>query len=197
MAEDAVNTAIDTFHLQPRGVAIRPNIGETTARDEDCLLDGSCQTHRLRLIGAHGYSKTLFVDLIKQFALEPDVAHHLAHSYGDRAWEVAALTSRVSVAGSKTPRLAQSYPYVDGEVRYAVRNEYARTVADVLARRTRLAFLDVKATLAALPAVIELMGEELQWSAETKKAEYGEAVRFLRSMGLGESPSGTLSVDYS
>jgi glycerol-3-phosphate dehydrogenase len=59
-------------------------------------------------------------------------------SYGNRAWTVAALTE---MTGERWPvrgvRLSRMYPYVEGEVRYAVRYEYGLTAIDVLARRTR------------------------------------------------------------
>ena len=45
-------------------------------------------------------------------------------------------------------------------VRYAVRHEYARTVDDVLARRSRLLFLDAAAALRCAPRVAELLQEE-------------------------------------
>ncbi|HEY6838117.1 MAG TPA: glycerol-3-phosphate dehydrogenase/oxidase [Geobacteraceae bacterium] len=55
------------------------------------------------------------------------------------------------------PRL----PYRAGEVVWAVRRELARTVEDVLARRTRALFLDARASMAAAPRVAELMAREL------------------------------------
>jgi len=48
---------------------------------------------------------------------------------------------------------------------YAVR-EYAATVVDVLARRTRLAFLNVRAAEESIPRVVELMSRELGWSKQ-------------------------------
>ncbi len=45
-------------------------------------------------------------------------------------------------------------------VRYAVRHEMARTVEDVLARRSRLLFLDAMAAAQAAPAVAALVAEE-------------------------------------
>src|SRR5947207_2717889 len=79
------------------------------------------------------------------------------------------------------------YPFIDGEVRYSVRNEYAQTAADVLARRTRLAFLNAQAALEALPTVIDIMGEELKWDTKRKDLEWRETVAFLASMGLPKS----------
>ena len=52
-------------------------------------------------------------------------------------------------------------PYVEAQVRYAVRAEQARHVDDVLARRLRILHLDRVAALAALPRVAALMAEEL------------------------------------
>jgi len=67
---------------------------------------------------------------------------------------------------------------------YAVR-EYAATVVDVIARRTRLAFLNVRAAEESLPRVIELMSRELGWSKQREQEEYAHAMRFLSlEMGL-------------
>lgn len=67
---------------------------------------------------------------------------------------------------------------------YAVR-EYALTAVDVLARRTRLAFLNVRAAEESLPRVIELMSRELGWTKQREQEEYARARRFLcLEMGL-------------
>ncbi|KAA8644857.1 glycerol-3-phosphate dehydrogenase GUT2 [Aspergillus tanneri] len=188
MAEEAVDEAVKVFDLKPRPVSQAPDIsgaGGSGLVADGAVLDGSCQTHQVRLIGAHGYSNTLFINLIQHFGLETDVARHLTQSYGDRAWQVAALSSptnaRFPVRGK---RISTLYPFVDGEVRYAVRHEYAQTAVDVIARRTRLAFLNAEAALEALPNIIDLMGEELKWDSNRKDLEWKEGVRFLSSMGL-------------
>jgi len=49
----------------------------------------------------------------------------------------------------------------EGHVRGAVVHEMARTVEDVLARRTRMLFLDAKASIEAAPAVARLLAREL------------------------------------
>lgn len=67
---------------------------------------------------------------------------------------------------------------------YAVRHEYALTPIDVLARRTRLCFLNVQAALEALPRVVDIMGAELHWSRAEKARQIKSAVAFLASMGL-------------
>jgi len=188
MAEDAVDEAIKQYGLKTKPITERAHISGTEMIDDAAPLDGNCQTHQVRLAGAHGYSKTLFINLIQHFGVETDVAKHLAEAYGDRAWTVAALgeatEDRFPVRGK---RLSSLYPYIDGEVRYAVRHEMAQTAVDVIARRTRLAFLNAQAALESLPKVIDLMAQELNWDQKRKDKEFKDSVQFLASMGLPKS----------
>lgn len=55
------------------------------------------------------------------------------------------------------PRL----PYLCGQVQWAVRYEMARTLEDVLARRTRCLLLDARASIEAAPRVAALIAAEL------------------------------------
>jgi glycerol-3-phosphate dehydrogenase len=58
------------------------------------------------------------------------------------------------------PRL----PFRTREVVWSARHEMARTVEDVLARRTRALFLDARAAIEAAPAVATLLARELDRS---------------------------------
>ncbi|KAF9994024.1 mitochondrial glycerol-3-phosphate dehydrogenase [Entomortierella chlamydospora] len=168
MAAETIDEAIKEFNLKP---------------------NRECSTDRVKLIGSHGYSKTMFIRLIQQFGLETEIAQHLANSYGDRAWAVASLAQST---GKRWPvfgrRISPQYPYVEAEVRYAVRREYACTAVDVIARRLRLAFLNVHAAAEALPRVIEIMADELNWDQERQDKETEKAKEFLTTMGLPVSP---------
>ncbi|KAG6050968.1 hypothetical protein E4U39_002708 [Claviceps sp. Clav50 group G5] len=183
MAQDAVDDAIQTFHLRPRPVALPDISGYNLA---DSLTDGSCKTQSIPVLGSHGFSTGLPAQLIEMYPhLDNDIAHHLATNYGDRAWAVLSSSPE-----SATSRLSPSFPFIEAELRHAVRSEAACTAADVISRRTRLAFLDVHAALGALPRVIDVLGEELEWTEARKKAEWTETMSFLRSMGLGEQETG-------
>ncbi len=57
--------------------------------------------------------------------------------------------------------LHDGLPYVEAEVRWAVRFEQARTVEDVLARRLRALLLDARAAAAMAPRVAGIVAEEL------------------------------------
>ncbi|MDP9043133.1 MAG: glycerol-3-phosphate dehydrogenase/oxidase, partial [Bacteroidota bacterium] len=62
-------------------------------------------------------------------------------------------------------------PYAGAEVVWATRHEMARTIEDVLARRTRALFLDAKAACKMAPAVARLMAEELKKDADWEKEQ--------------------------
>jgi glycerol-3-phosphate dehydrogenase len=183
MAEDAVDEAVRVFNLVPGSSApLAP-----AQPDLDLDRKGACQTHHVRLIGAHSYSELLPSQLIATFGLDADIAEHLASAYGDRAWEVATSSSPSKSGSGKedaTVRLVPNLPYIEAEIRYGARRELAQTAADILARRMRLAFLDVQAALETLPRVVDVMGEELGWDAARKETEWAETVKFLGSMGL-------------
>lgn len=74
------------------------------------------------------------------------------HSYGGEASCVQALPGPgVDLGGGLTEAM----------VRFAARFEYACTVEDVLARRSRMLFLDARQAIASAPAVAALLQEEL------------------------------------
>ena len=64
------------------------------------------------------------------------------------------------------------------QVRYACK-EYACSAADVLALRTRLAFLSYQAAEEALPRVLQIMKEELGWSDERVEQERQKAIKLI------------------
>jgi glycerol-3-phosphate dehydrogenase len=114
-----------------------------------------------------------------------DIADHLAKTYGTRAHEVMAFAS----GSEESPltkeksygRLVDGYPYIEPEIRYALHKEYAVTAYDIVARRTRLAFLNINAAKTALPNVVEIMGKELGWSNRRKTQELHDAEKVLNA----------------
>ncbi|CAJ0906893.1 1581_t:CDS:2 [Entrophospora sp. SA101] len=166
MAQDTVEKAIEVFDLKPTN---------------------ECITEKAKLIGSHGYSRTMFIKLIQHFGIETEVAQHLADSYGDRAWDVVSLALPTNkhwpIFGH---RISPIYPYIDAEILYAIKREYACTLVDVIARRTRLAFLDAQETFNSLPHIIEIMSKELNWTKEQRTQEFNKAVEFLITMAQEE-----------
>lgn len=173
MAEETVDTVVKTF-----GFGVKP-----------------CQTKlpSAKVVGAEGWHPLLHLDLIQHFGIEPISARHLSENYGVRAFDVARLCapSALDTEGNvvqRNSRLSPLYPFLDGEVHYALKYEYATSVMDILARRTRLAFLDAQAAREALPAVIDIMGVHFGWDVARQEREYTSGLNYLISMGLREQP---------
>ena len=62
--------------------------------------------------------------------------------------------------------LSTTFGITAAQVIWAARHEMARTVEDVLARRTRVLFLDARAAVAMAPAVAAILADELGHDAE-------------------------------
>ncbi|XP_062302374.1 glycerol-3-phosphate dehydrogenase, mitochondrial isoform X1 [Osmerus eperlanus] len=152
-------------------------------------LDAAVKAHGLKatpsktvgllLEGGKDWTPTMYIRLVQDYGLENEVAQHLAATYGGRAFDVAKMAH---VTGKRWPivgkRLVSEFPYIESEVLYAMK-EYACTAIDVIARRTRLGFLNVQAADEALPRIVEIMGKELDWSEQKRTEELEAAKKFL------------------
>jgi glycerol-3-phosphate dehydrogenase len=87
------------------------------------------------------------------------------------------------------PPLHSALPYCPAQVTNAVRTEMARTVADVLARRTRALILDARAAMEVAPRVASLIAAELARDQKWEEAE----VRAFRALARGYLPEGHAS----
>jgi glycerol-3-phosphate dehydrogenase len=78
--------------------------------------------------------------------------------------------------------------YTKGEVIWSVRNEMARTVEDILARRTRVLFLNARLAIEMAPEVARLMASELKKDAAWERGQvdtfYGTANNYVLSSAL-------------
>ena len=104
-------------------------------------------TRTLKLHGAPGTAPAG-----GDIAREPGADDAAMPAYGTDAGQVARLPGA-------DRRLAPGL--TEAMVRYAVRHEYARDVEDVLARRSRLLFLDARAAAAVAGTVAAIIGDEL------------------------------------
>ena len=86
--------------------------------------------------------------------------------------------------------LDSSLPFRRSEVVWAARQEMARTVEDVLARRTRALFLDAEASLQAAPTVARLLAAELGhddiWQQEQVVAYRRVAEQYIWNSEISE-----------
>ena len=101
-----------------------------------------CVTKKFHI---HGYRKN------------PNLADHM-YVYGSDEPKILNLIKENPALGEK---LSPKFGYTLAEVVWAVREEMALTVEDVLARRVRLLFVDAREAMAAAPKVAETMAREL------------------------------------
>jgi glycerol-3-phosphate dehydrogenase len=119
------------------------------------LEDRRCETEDMHI---HGWTRA-----------EPKQANLAL--YGCDAIKIQALEK-------EDPKLAErlhpELPYQKSEVVWHAREEMARTVEDVLARRTRALLLNAKASIEIAPVVAKLLARELKrdaaWEAEQVEA---------------------------
>jgi glycerol-3-phosphate dehydrogenase len=78
--------------------------------------------------------------------------------YGNQASEIEKMIIDQPDLGEL---IDQRLPYTKAEIIWICKNEMPRTLEDVLARRTRALFLDVRASVEAGPVVADLMAKEL------------------------------------
>ncbi|MGQ0802605.1 MAG: FAD-dependent oxidoreductase [Actinomycetota bacterium] len=133
-----------------------------------------CKTKRLRLVGGDGFEAPAE-------SLEPSTHSHLAGRYGTEADAVQELIDADPALGEP---MVPGLPYLRAEAVFAVRHEMARTLDDVLSRRTRARLLARDASARVADDVAGLVGAELGWSdaERTREVEdYRAAVKAERA----------------
>jgi glycerol-3-phosphate dehydrogenase len=126
-----------------------------------------CATSSLRLHGWH---------------LPADGPRSHLDLYGS---DLPAIKALASENPAWAERLHAELPYISAEVIWAVRQEAARNVEDVLARRTRALFLDAHASQDAAPRVASLVAGELGYD-EAWQADQVSRFRTLAAGYLAE-----------
>jgi glycerol-3-phosphate dehydrogenase len=169
-ADGAVSTAAlsrdHVIHIDGSGLMTICGGKWTTYRHmaQDCvdqaatmaqLPEKLCVTHHLRI---HG------------FPVSANEAPPL-DVYGEDARGIRELMRQHPELGEPLHSLL---PYLKAEVVWSARNEMARTVEDVLARRTRALFLNARAALEMAPTVADLMGSELDWNDLAKQRQLAD-----------------------
>jgi glycerol-3-phosphate dehydrogenase len=99
------------------------------------------------------------------YVLDSDASSEWERQYGSDLPLLRELSNGNSSQAADLDQLLHSrLPFRRREVIWAARHEMARTVEDVLARRTRALFLDARAAIEMAPAVASLLAAELKRS---------------------------------
>ena len=164
-----------TIHIDSAGLITIVGGKWTTYRNmaEDCvnhaitlgrLEDIPCITRSLKI---HGY-------------------HEASDELGD-LWVYGSDAELVRAIASDDPKLLEpmhpDLTYCTAEVIWAVRHEMARTVEDILSRRTRALLLNARAAISLAPNVAAIMaselGENAAWAADQVTAFRALAQNYL------------------
>lgn len=105
-----------------------------------------------------------------------DMSNHLSYYGSDRA-HIEQLAVSDTKAGSK---LHPDYPFLYAEALWAVREEMAQTLEDVLARRIRLLFLDARAASEVAEEVANYIAPELGKDADWVASQVSEFRQLCR-----------------
>lgn len=138
------------------------------------IFVGPCCTEKLVLRGGKDYAPDGWRTLVIDHQLPEDVAKHLHRAYGTLATKVLG-----GAKGNAVKRLDPGYPFLEQEISYVIKEEMARNIVDILARRLRLTFLNTKITEKVAPRVAEIAAKELGWDEKTKQAAIKELGRYL------------------
>jgi glycerol-3-phosphate dehydrogenase len=142
----------------------------TSSSDLVTITGGKWTTYRLMGFDAVNH----LVEIGKLPKKESRTENLRLHGYLENAGDLPERVYGTDLAKIKKlaqdePELAQllhkRLPYLAAEVVWAARMEMARTVDDVLSRRTRALFLDARAALEAAPLTAHLLARELKRDA--------------------------------
>ena len=113
--------------------------------------------------------------------------HHHAAKFGHLevyGSDAIAIQDMVRNHPERGRQLHAALPYIEAEVIWAARWEMARTVEDVLSRRTRALLLNARAAMEMAPRVAEILAQELG----REGAWQGEQVGTFRALAANYLP---------
>ena len=134
-------------------------------------------TKHIPIIGAPGFQALVnsIERLTTEIGIDEAAVTHLLNRYGSDIFEIATLIAADKSLGE---RLAPSLPYLRAEIRYAASHEGALSVADVIARRTRISFESGDYGRSVASEVADLIAPILGWSSEERAASLADFERF-------------------
>lgn len=121
----------------------------------------SCKTLNYPLTGAMGWTPEYWKELAAHYPLSSETARHLAEKFGTDAPKV--LESATHDAQLLRPLFDGGAPIL-AEVVYAIHEEMAQTIEDVLLRRIGVQFHGWTEAAKSAPVVAELLAREFGWS---------------------------------
>lgn len=145
------------------------------------VIDKAIEVHQLESHPCQTENLSIHGNLPSQ---EVNMKNHL-YVYGSDIPQLRALEKQNPYYAK---RLHPDHDNTIAEVIWAIRKEMAERVEDVLARRTRLLFLDAKAAIDVAPKIAEIFQEELDWSDDRVKGEVQDFIRVAQNYLIAPYP---------
>ena len=134
------------------------------------LKNLSCETDKIPLLGASNlaFFEDKVLELSRDSGLSNTTITHLLKRYGSLITEILDIVERRPQLGS---RITEQAEYIKAEAIYAITHEGARSIQDILLRRTRLAMELPDFGSAISPMIANMIAPRLNWSPEQTQRE--------------------------
>jgi glycerol-3-phosphate dehydrogenase len=135
-------------------------------------------TEKLPLVGADGYFalEQQKERIAQESGLDVQTVTHLLNRHGSLISEMLEI---IEVQPKLAGKLDANLPYIKAEIVYATSHEGARSVDDVISRRTRLSFEAINHGVHLADEVASLIAPVLGWSAKERKESIAQYIELV------------------
>ena len=187
MGEEVVNSALDILKE------------ENLISDEDFELGKKRSTINLRFIGDNRslvfdvkekQKEVTRVELVQEMTQKLSLLYffiskleiqRLVMLYGIRSTDIL---EDMMIHKNKRMYLKEDFPLTVGEVEHLIKSEMVEIPIDLLVRRLRIGFTDIKLAKELLPRVVEIYGKVHDWDLETIKKQYEVNEKLLNKLAF-------------
>ncbi|EPG75931.1 FAD dependent oxidoreductase [Leptospira fainei serovar Hurstbridge str. BUT 6] len=152
MAEDLIDRVIREGNLSP---------------------NNGCKTYHYDFPGKSGFSEQLYLEIRKTYKTSELTSKRLQNAYGGEVF---------TILGKKPTALGAGLEFFKEEVEWFISEEFALTVTDIIARRFRVQFVDLKLAGKLIPPVAQILSKSLGWKEAERKKQEESARTLLQSL---------------
>ncbi len=134
---------------------------------------GNSRTATYGFPGKIGYAENLYQEIQKLYKVSETTAKRLQNYYGGETY---------LILGKKPTLLLKGTEFFKEEVEWFAKEEFALSVTDVLARRFRVQFVDLKLAAKLASPVSSVLAKSLGWKESERKNKEAEALALIDSL---------------
>ncbi len=118
------------------------------------------------------------INSLKIFTKDEELLCYLIQEYASKALEVLVLAKEEQAF----EKIHKDFLIIKAQILYAIKQEFAKTIVDFLARRVRVAFVDKNKALQMVEYVGEVFEKELLWNKEKLKINIALAKKEINEL---------------